>query len=460
MDFFALDGDNAFNMISRSRGLNEIRKHLPILLPLLKAKYGHSTHTWFYGLSHNDIKSIEVVEGISQGDIAATWMYCMAIHPFITGIKNILGTDGFVKFFIDDGNIGAYFQTMVNAIRYIQDEGPKYGFHMKRDKGSYLLGLCTTREEALHRSTVLVEQLGLNPNIIHIHPDNGSNSSSDDDHVRYGMNVLGCPIGSSQFIKLFLEEKLRKLSDVKNNLINFSHRQIKFLLLKKCFCPKSVYLMRLIDPETLLTFNTSFQSMKFDIFCNILGNGSTFESLSEITRQQILLPNSQFSPGFDLGDYNNISPAAYVASILACAPILTEYNFNVQQRSVDSNTTNNSSSSAAIVLPISRTMETFNACINQFLTLDPSITLDKIFQMVNKPGSSIQQQLTTIGESVSIQRLDNLINTNCNPNTIAWFLSHAQYESGLWLETIPKEDALEFSNAEFSSAVCSRLHLI
>ena len=59
----------------------------------------------------------------------------------------------------------------------------------------------------------------------------------------------------------------------------------------------------------------------------------------------------------------------------------------------------------------------------------------------------------------SQQQLDNLINTNCNPNTIAWFLSHAQYESGLWLETIPKEDALEFSNAEFSSAVCSRLHL-
>ena len=60
---------------------------------------------------------------------------------------------------------------MLETILTIQTEGPKYGYHINPDKGTYLLGRCETSAEAIGRKAALV-QLGLNPDIIRIRPDN------------------------------------------------------------------------------------------------------------------------------------------------------------------------------------------------------------------------------------------------------------------------------------------------
>ena len=79
-----MDGNNAFNSCNRKRALFEINDE--------------SSTAWYYGLS-DSIQGIDSVEGFQQGDVLAAWMYAMTIHPFLQGLCDILGTNGFVQFF-------------------------------------------------------------------------------------------------------------------------------------------------------------------------------------------------------------------------------------------------------------------------------------------------------------------------------------------------------------------------
>ena len=65
----------------------------------------------------------------------ATWAFIMTIQPFLLGLREVLGEGNFTKFFVDDGNICADFETMILAIEYILEHGPKYGYHMSLSKG-------------------------------------------------------------------------------------------------------------------------------------------------------------------------------------------------------------------------------------------------------------------------------------------------------------------------------------
>ena len=42
-DKFAMDGVNSFNAVSRAQALINIKKHLPKILPFVRAIYGHSS---------------------------------------------------------------------------------------------------------------------------------------------------------------------------------------------------------------------------------------------------------------------------------------------------------------------------------------------------------------------------------------------------------------------------------
>ncbi len=121
----------------------------------------------------------------------------MALHPFLLGLKNILG---FVKFFIYDGQISANFERVCLAVDYIHKSGPAYGFIIKPSKGVYFLGKCGSQQLARHRKQHLLDQFGLSPNVIRIHPDD----CSQDSRTEYGAAVLGSFIGTPENIAVQL----------------------------------------------------------------------------------------------------------------------------------------------------------------------------------------------------------------------------------------------------------------
>ena len=135
----------------------------------------------------------------------------------------ILGDNGFVKFFYDDGNISGSFETMCDAMRYIRDEGPKHGYFLQLNKGAYLLGQCG-QDVAIERKNILITQFNLNPNSILIHPHDGG-----DENI-YGAKVLGSFVGTDAFIQSNLQLKLSKLEKSAKNIIDkVKSKQIQFL---------------------------------------------------------------------------------------------------------------------------------------------------------------------------------------------------------------------------------------
>ena len=100
LDLWAKDGDNGFGRLSRIAGLYETKDKFPELLPILRMIYGSSGNAWYMGLDQG-IESVNSNEGCQQGDVLSMWFYAMAIHPFLQKIRNILGEDGFTKWYAD-----------------------------------------------------------------------------------------------------------------------------------------------------------------------------------------------------------------------------------------------------------------------------------------------------------------------------------------------------------------------
>ena len=133
------------------------------------------------------------MEGVHQGDVMGSWLHCMATLPFIKDLAAIIGDDGFVKFFIDDGNLSGDYDTMGKAIDHVLSAGDAVGYFLKPTKGTYLLGRCTSRLEALRRKAELVTKYKFKQEMIRVHPDNGGDS-----HL-YGAKVLGSFVGSDEY---------------------------------------------------------------------------------------------------------------------------------------------------------------------------------------------------------------------------------------------------------------------
>jgi len=204
-DHFYADGINAFNSYNRSKAFNMIINNYPRPFPhIIRAMYNTPSNVWYYGLT-DQIHPVSCEIGAQQGDVWGTWIYCMALQPLFAKLKTALSSEGIALFFVDDSNYCAPHNLMLETILTIQTEGPKYGYHINPDKGTNLLGRCETSAEAIGRKAALV-QLGLNPDIIRIHPDNSP--IPVEAAIRYGGKVLGAFIGSSNYIDSQLIQNL------------------------------------------------------------------------------------------------------------------------------------------------------------------------------------------------------------------------------------------------------------
>jgi pentatricopeptide repeat protein len=59
-------------------------------------------------------------------------------------------------------------------VQTLKEVGSSYGYNIKTDKGSYLMGKCNNYEEALKVADEIVA-MGINPDIIKMHFSNYNN---------------------------------------------------------------------------------------------------------------------------------------------------------------------------------------------------------------------------------------------------------------------------------------------
>jgi hypothetical protein len=267
--------------------------------------YGSDSEGWFFGLEEG-LQIVKSQEGYHQGDVMGPWLYCVSIQPFLRSLRDVLGDAGFIKYFIDDGNVTGDFDGMVKAIEFIKQEGPKYGYTLNLNKGTYLLGRCGS-DTALARKNTLMG-LGLSESIIVLHPDDEPSSIGD-----YGVTALGSYIGSDLFICSKLARKVASLEEDAGHIKQLENHQLQNLLLRLCFSQMSIYLQRTVPPRLMnKNFVGAFEEMKRSILSSILDR----DSIPDRQWIQACLPLINGGLGYSFS--SDISHAAYVASFHEC----------------------------------------------------------------------------------------------------------------------------------------------
>ncbi len=77
---------------------------------------------------------------------------------------------GALVVYVDDAYFCGPPEVTQVAFNFLLEEGPKYGYHIKANKGSMLLGKYASVDEAITDFNAFKEFI--NPAVIHMHPDN------------------------------------------------------------------------------------------------------------------------------------------------------------------------------------------------------------------------------------------------------------------------------------------------
>ena len=439
-DMFAMDAINAFNSCNRFTGLQHTMINVPGVFKHIFNMYGHNpTHNWFFGKPHG-IDYIEAHDGFTQGDTLATFMYCMSIQPFVDGLSRIL-TDysGICRFYIDDGNICAPHDVMIQALEYIIAEGPSYGYHLNLNKGSYLLGRCHYQRIALLRMQDLMNRFHINRDVINVHPSNATNPADLQRlTIAYGVKMLGSYIGSDIYIKSQLNSQLRQYTTGADNLCKYNNSQCKLLLLRSCFSLKIHYLMRTTRPELMDDVTNAFVLLQRKVLLSIFNED---EYLSDTQWQLAQFP-VQFG-GCGILNANFARHAAFCASFISWF----KSDENHIQEWIDANGTISSLSSRNIV--------SFCNCPQLFRS--PEITsVQDLLAIQSSASDSIQSKLTNFVLHFNhTDFLSSLLTTDTRFH--AMVLSGSTPEAGQWLLSKPNRPQSTFSNFDF--AVCVRFRL-
>ena len=417
--------------MSRLVGLHETKEKFPELLPILRVIYGTPSNAWYMGLD-DGIESVKSSEGVQQGDVLSMWLYAVAIHPLLQKIRDILGEDGFTKWFADDGYVKAPFYKMIDVVKLIKSEGPKVGYYIKFSKGTYLLGKCLTTEEALMKKEDLTE-LGLSADTIFLHPDNDPENSS-----KYGCSVLGSWIGSDEYMKVQTEIKLEKLAKEAEVIKKYPNKQVQHLILMKCFSPKVNHLQRLTPPNLLAYFIRQFDSLKREVFSSIL----EFRS-SDYTWLQACLSTKDGGLGYQ--DVTKVSYAAYASSVFQSLSTLQE----ICPQILESN------------IPM---VQSFHEALEENARLSGSHTPLSLEELQKLHADALGKKETlqsAIFELQTPHTVKCFTNTITNTKRLAWFTSLCGEDSkaSKWLDATPKSSETKFSSSEFQALLCYRLFL-
>ena len=92
-DIFAMDAENAFNLVNRLCGLEQVMIHCPGALPFIRAMYLTPFHGWYHG-TNTGIDSICSSLGFHQGDVLAMWLFMMSVQPMIKSIDTLIMKEG------------------------------------------------------------------------------------------------------------------------------------------------------------------------------------------------------------------------------------------------------------------------------------------------------------------------------------------------------------------------------
>ena len=440
-DMYTIDADNAFNRVNRLKGITEIIKHCPEISSFVKAMYLEKSKGWYYGL-HDAIKEITSSMGFHQGCVLASWLYAMTTYPLLVHMDETIrrefgDQENLQKFYADDGNLNAPRPIMYRMIEILQAEGPKYGYHIKANKGAYLIGKCASCEEAQNVSTHLQQTFRISPNVIQVHPDNVHIDQKEIQKKRYGFKVLGSFVGTDEYVKEQLDVYYQSLEDDAVKLMEYPDYQTRMLLFRKSFLSKPVHIFRTIPPDLTEAFVEQFEALKKKIICSIVG----FANVDELTDLDYKICRLKFEEGgLSIQDTRIISKSSFVASMV---DYHNQYEQCLTEKLVD-------------VIPGSY-LSKFVQEAQQFVTAECP-TLQDIMKITRTTSKSTQNQLSEVLSKRMFENVKAEITARSSIHRV-FFNGLCNHHAGKWLEAMPVHAKLVIVNTKYRAALRYRMNL-
>ena len=430
---------------------------------------------WFMN-KESPILPINSKEGVVQGDVAGSSLYSLAIHPLAVAVREILlsGNDknncGLNFLYIDDHSVIAHFEKMKLAILKVIECGPKYGYNLNKEKGTYLMSECSNIDEANARKEQLIE-IGLDPSIIMIHPNNlrPNNSNSQFDDSYYGAKLLGSFIGTNSYIKKQLKRKLIELNDQKLQLINnVEIYQNRILLLRECYSWKINHLFRTLPPSITNNLSQKFGSFQKDVLKSILFFDPDFNDIPNNAWLQSQLKYED--AGLNIQNVNLVKVSAYVASTTQCLSIIIDNLNYLGKDEIDTKDifTSHESLNTDRNNYIKNQFSDYYECLDEINRCDNKID-HKYFLTTLVNDKKIQKTLTDIlyqdfyqSNINIIKEHENHMNNNISGYDIsrmANYVTSIGEDNSLAFKVSPKFSTYKISNNSYQSMLLRRLLL-
>ena len=238
-----VDFENAFNLISRSRMLEEVRKRCPKAARWAETCYASSSHLFFGD------QRISSSSGAQQGCPLACLFFALVLQPLIQRIKEECPDLLLLVFFLDDGTIVGRREDLQKVFDLLLTEGPPLGLQLNPAKSSIWCGGNLP--------------LGINS----IDPLARGVPAA----AAAGFHLLGAPVGNIPFSQDAVQSRIRKIAEIFDLLPVIDDAQTEFALLRSCFSlPKLTYCLRTCDPSHLPSYK-EFDNLQFSTFSQLFG---------------------------------------------------------------------------------------------------------------------------------------------------------------------------------------------
>jgi len=185
-DVVSADAIKAYYNLNRDIALDILKNSFPEVFNMFMQKYNNNANAFICGM-RDGVLNLQQPEGGSPGSPEMSFFYELGISTFIKNIDDLLRStnaslsdQGIVMSYIDDLYWATPFQKMIEVIKYVQLNGPTYGYTLNMNKCKYLLAPSVILDEIeLNCRLHIIMELGFPMSNIKIHPDTQQGISPD-----------------------------------------------------------------------------------------------------------------------------------------------------------------------------------------------------------------------------------------------------------------------------------------
>ena len=286
---------NAFNLASRDSSFKEVEKLFPEALSWVLTSYRAPSH-----LQYGD-STISSDRGFHQGDPLAGLLFSLNLQPVVETIEEEVPDLEVNAWFLDDGDQVGTPEQLQKVVDIILREGPARGLILSTSTTVPALArpkttlwspgdLVSTPEDPLERGLLRVRE----PGII----------------------LLGAPLGSPEYVREALKQKVEKVREITNLLPLIEDPHTEFVLLRSCLAlPKLMFSLRTVDTTDHLEPLEEYDRITREALTRIMGS-----PLQDLQWSQATLPTSM--AGLGLRSAVEHAPGAYAASYTSAQNLL------------------------------------------------------------------------------------------------------------------------------------------